>query len=392
MRSLRIVLAMIEPPLPFGNAAARWFYVLLRELVARGHSVTAFASCSKPAEMTQAADLFTKPKYDLRLFGLPHRSGLAAKMQTLRQPYSYMFSKELKRELKATLASGFDILHLEQLWTGWLGLEHRAKALVNVHHLVEIDLEMSVSQSPRDILERQLMFGAERRLLRRHKNFRACSPRLENAIREINALATVTTVPVGIDSSLYTYIPDDRRTGEPLLTLIGTMAWYPGYSAAIRLLKRLWPAIKSQVPEAKLQIVGWSAREKLANYLDLPDVSIHENVPEIQPYFERTGVFLYAPSRGSGMKIKILEAMAFGVPLVTTSEGVEGIPAEDDAHAGLCEDDAGLIERTVSLLRDPVRQNRQRLAARQLLESHCGPKPTVDAIEAIYSKMLENHR
>ena len=54
---------------------------------------------------------------------------------------------------------------------------------------------------------------------------------------------------------------------------------------------------------------------------------------------------VYAPSRGSGMKIKILEAMAFGVPVVTTSEGVEGFPAVDGVHAGVCEDDAGLIER-----------------------------------------------
>ena len=62
---------------------------------------------------------------------------------------------------------------------------------------------------------------------------------------------------------------------------------------------------------------------------------------------------VYAPSRGSGMKIKILEAMASGVPVVTTSEGVEGLPAVDGVHAGVCEDDAGLIDRTVALLEDP---------------------------------------
>jgi len=53
----------------------------------------------------------------------------------------------------------------------------------------------------------------------------------------------------------------------------------------------------------------------------------------------------------------------------------------------VCEDDAGLIDRTVELLRDLPRQNRQRAAGRALLESHCGPKPTVDAIERIYARM-----
>ena len=56
MSPLRIVLLMIEPPLPFGNAAARWFYVLLRGLVERGHNVTAFATCSKPEEMARALE------------------------------------------------------------------------------------------------------------------------------------------------------------------------------------------------------------------------------------------------------------------------------------------------------------------------------------------------
>jgi glycosyltransferase involved in cell wall biosynthesis len=166
------------------------------------------------------------------------------------------------------------------------------------------------------------------------------------------------------------------------------MNWYPGYSAAVRLLTRLWPEVKRRVPRARLQIVGWKARERLAGYLGLPDVTVLENVPETRPYFENTSVFLYAPSRGSGMKIKILEAMAFGVPVVTTSEGVEGLPAEDGVHAGVCEDDAGLIDRTVALLEDPARQDRQRAAARRLLESHCGPAPTLDAIEAIYGRML----
>jgi hypothetical protein len=82
--------------------------------------------------------------------------------------------------------------------------------------------------------------------------------------------------------------------------------------------------------------------------------------------------------------------MAFGVPVVTTSEGVEGLPAQDGVHAGICEDDAGLIDRTVALLLDADLQNRQRLAARQLLESHCGPETTLDGIEKLYGNMKAN--
>ena len=88
------------------------------------------------------------------------------------------------------------------------------------------------------------------------------------------------------------------------------------------------------------------------------------------------------------MKIKILEAMAFGVPVVTTSEGVEGLPAVDGEHAGVCEDDAGPDRpdrRPAERLRE--RQNRQRLAARGCWSRTAAQGRTVDAIEAIYDRM-----
>ena len=389
MRPLRIVIVMLEAPVPFGNAAARWFYVLMRELVARGHRVTAFAACSKSQEIEEASRLFPTPKYDLRLYPFPARHGLRAKLETLRCPYSYMFSDQMKFDLEAELALGFDVLHLEQLWSGWLGLEQCDHALVNVHHLVWIDLEQIQPQTWRARFERWMMFRAERMLIRRFRHFRVCSPRLVPEIRSANPDAQVAVVPVGIDPSLYGFIPDERRTGEPVVSVIGNMGWYPTHSAAVRLLTRLWPEIKKRLPAAQLQLVGWGAREALKDFRSVPDVSIAENVPDTRPYFEQTAVMLYAPGRGSGMKIKILEAFGYGVPVVTTSEGVEGLPAVDGEHAGICESDAGLVERAVTLLQNPALQNRQRRAARALLESHCGPKPTVDEIEATYTMMLK---
>jgi glycosyltransferase involved in cell wall biosynthesis len=378
---------MIEPPLPFGNAAARWFYVLLRGLVERGHRVTAFAACSKPEEMDRARELFSSPRYDLRCYPFPERRGFWSRLQTFWQPYSYMFGADLKSDLETELSHGYDVLHLEQLWSGWLGLKHADRALVNVHHLTWIDLSEYRHPHLRGRMAQRRMLATERRLVRRLKRFRACSPRLEPEMRSVNPHADITVVPVGIDPEQYRYLSDAERTGEPVVSVIGTMNWHPTRSAAERLLTRLWPEIKKRMPAARVQIVGWGARQALADYLNLPDVTVEENVPDIEPYFRKTGVLLYAPGRGSGMKIKVLEALAYGIPVVTTSEGVEGIPAVDGVHAGLAEDDAGLIERTVHLLQDPAAQNRQRAAGRTLLESHCGPRPTLDALEAVYARM-----
>jgi glycosyltransferase involved in cell wall biosynthesis len=337
--------------------------------------------------MDEARRLFPAPVYDLRLYPFPARRGLRAKLETLRRPYSYMFSPELRRDLDSELARGFDVLHLEQLWAGWLGLAHPDRALVNVHYLFSVDLADAPVAGPGGRVRWWATRRAERRLLRAFPRLATFSDRLRDEIARVRPAAGVSVVPLGIDHSLYPYIPDERRTAEPVVSVIGNMSWYPTHSAAVRLVTRLWPEVKRRVPAARLQLVGWGARAALADYLALPGVTVEEDVPDTRPYFERTGVMLYAPGRGSGMKVKVLEALAYGVPVVTTSEGVEGLPAEDGVHAGVCEDDAGLIDRAVALLRDPVAQNRQRAAGRALLEAHCGPKPTVDAIERIYAAL-----
>jgi polysaccharide biosynthesis protein PslH len=385
MTPLRIVIVMIEPPVPFGNAAARWFYVLLKGLVQRGHSVTALAACSKAEEVDQAKVLFPAPTYDLRCYPLPRRVGLCAKLETLRRPYSYMFSRELRGDLEKTLAQGFDILHLEQLWSGWLGLPWRDRALVNVHYLFSVDLESVPAKDWGDRIRRRLMLRGERVLLQSYLHVRTLSERLERCVSALAPHAQVYTSLNCLEPALYSFISDRDRTREPVVSVIGSMGWSPSRSAAERLLTRLWPHIKRSVPQARLQVVGWNARTALRDFLSMPDVRIEENVPDIHPYFERTCVLLYAPGRGSGVKVKVQEALAYGVPVVTTHEGVEGMPAEDGVHAGVCDDDSGLIERTVRLLRDPEAANRQRAEGRRLMETTCGPKASLDALEAIYA-------
>jgi predicted O-linked N-acetylglucosamine transferase (SPINDLY family) len=73
-----------------------------------------------------------------------------------------------------------------------------------------------------------------------------------------------------------------------------------------------------------------------------------------------------------------------GVPVVTTSEGVEGLPAEDGVHAGVAEDDAGLVERAVRLLTDAAAWQETRQKARALVETACNPDTSLDLVEQCY--------
>jgi glycosyltransferase involved in cell wall biosynthesis len=389
MKPLRILLILSELPVPFGHAVGRWYYVLLQGLVERGHRVTAFASCSKPEEIARARELFPAPHYDLRLYPHPRRSGLWSKWQTLRRPYSYTISPALRRDVRTEYSRGCDVLHLEGIWSGWLneGCDP-AKTVLNFHSLYDIDLEHQPAADWRAWLERTLRRRAESRLLRSCAVLVTLTPRLQEAVRHIAPKTAVHVVPLALDMSFYPYTPAGQRPTGSVISVIGSMDWCPSRSAAERLLTRLWPAIRSRVPTSEVQIVGWHAREALKAHLPLPGVTVAENVPDARPYFERTSVLLYAPVRGSGMKVKVLEAFAYGVPVVTTTEGVEGLPAQDQIHAGICDHDGGLIERTVGLLTDVARQERQRRAARSLVEVHCSPHTVLDCLEESYDRLL----
>lgn len=387
MSPLRIVLVLVDPPRLTGSAVGRWYYVLIKGLVERGHRVTVFVACSRKEDCEKAGTLFPAPKYDLRCYEFSRGGGIISKWRSYRQPYSYVYSEAFRRDLIATLADGFDVLHLETQWGGWLGLGHEQRTLLNIHYLYEIDWAEADGGSATDRLLRRRTLAAERWLLKRYPFNRTLTPPLTAVAQRHNPAAQVETISLAFDASLCEFQAPSPVAEAPTVGLIGTFSWRPTYSAAMRLLTRLWPRIKDRVPEARLLLVGRGSRGALHEYLDQPAVEIVDEVPDVLPYLRQLDVMLYAPSRGSGMKVKILEAMAYGIPVVSTSEGVEGLQAVDGEHAGLCEDDEGLIERTVALLNDRDRAVRQSRAARKLVETDCDPTTALDALERVYRQI-----
>lgn len=383
MRPLRIALVLHEPPLPFGSATGRWYSVLLRGLVERGHEVEAFAASGRPEEIAEADALFPAPRFRLRCY--PHvRAGMQATWRAVAQPRSFPFDDALRRDVDAAVAHGVDVLHLEDVWTGWVGLAHARLAVLNVHYLVSADLGDTPPPSFRARLRDRATLRAERYLVRQFPTIRTLTPELTARVRAMSARAHAHTIPLGLDVAGYAFEGEGDRAEPPTVTLIGSFDWEPNQSAATRLLTRLWPEIVRRVPDARLRIVGRCARAAVPHGSP-PNVSVHENVPDTVPYFRGADVLLYAPERGSGMKVKVLEAFALGTAVVTTPDGVEGLPAVDGVHAGVCGDDAGLIDRCVALLTDGERARRHRYAARALVEATCSPDATLDALEALYA-------
>jgi glycosyltransferase involved in cell wall biosynthesis len=387
MSDKRILLVLSNAPAPFGNAAARWYYVLLKGLSARGYRVTAFAASANSHETEEARRLFPAPDFDLRCYPFPPRRGLAAKWETFRRPHSYNFSVQMQRDLQAEMALGYDVLHCEQLWSGWLGVDAPDRTVVNVHYCFAIDCAHIRPTSLQDRLTAIRTRQAERYLFRRFPTICALTEPLADRIRTVSPKARVEVIPLGIDAGLYPYRPRSPDPGNPVIGMIGSFDWQPTYLAGERLLCRLWPRIQAHQPNARLMMVGRHVRTALAPLGRGKGVEFHENVPDIAPYFQGLDAFVYAPSHGSGMKVKVLEAFGFGCPVVTTASGAEGLPVRSGVHASIGATDEELVEYTLDLLQQPERARQQASAARRLLESYCDPQATVQRFADLYSTL-----
>jgi glycosyltransferase involved in cell wall biosynthesis len=384
MSKPRIIVVTLSEPYPFGHVSARWYYALLKELSRRQYQIRCLSVTTNQRWAELASKAVEPLGVHLSLHPLSVEGNwLSRKVRTFRRPFSYALSNSLRTNLASEIRNGYDILHLEQLWAGYVADEH-PRSLVAVHHLASLDLKgLQVAGNHRVLLERCLMQRGETRLLRRLGVITTLSERLVRSIRSINPRARVFLVPFGVDTSLYDFTAEPRSS-EPVVGFLANMRWMPGFLAARRLITSVFPLVKQLIPGVKLLVVGWGAREALAEFLNYPDVTIAENVPDAQSYFERLQVFTYPLPQGSGVKVKILEAMAWGIPIVTTRDGVEGIEAVDGVHCFVAEENELFAKRVVELLRDGELRREFRQRARSLIEEQHSPRPVVDRLEGVY--------
>jgi glycosyltransferase involved in cell wall biosynthesis len=390
---VRIIVVTPAVPHPFGDTAARWFYVLITELVARGHEVVALVATEEPDERVAEAKQWLS-KCDGQLTLHCHRlkvdsAALRRKWQNLVRPRSEILQdSEFTALLQRELSKGYDVLHLEQMSTGWLGL-NVPRALLNVHYFDVIDRGYRENMN---FAERKALWQAQRatkQLLHGIGNIRLLTPRLKEIAESINPDGHYWVVPLALDTALYDMPPPVE---EPTVGLIGSMHWEPSRSAAERLIKHIWPLVKPRIPRAKLYIAGWNAAKYLEKYSSQTDLTLANNLAHPSEFFSKVAVMVYAPSRGSGMKVKVMESMAYGVPVVTTWEGVEGIDYQNGRECWVAETDEELADKVCRLLESSVERQQMRQAARTLIEQQYSPRPVVDKMISVYQQLIASSK
>ncbi len=379
-------IAMFSPslPRPFGSADARWLFVCMNEIGRRGHELE-LISCTESSE-TEIQDAQRLAQLaGCRLHHVPMHVAEPAfrrRLRSLRNPHSEYARVAGLPELLDTIAQRADVVHVEHLFPSWLALNRRDTS-VYLHHLEAIDWTGPRTLTRHEQLEKLQIGRATRHLLRRLPNIIAATPRIAHAAREINPTASVEVASVAIDTTLY---PMLEMVQEPVVGVVGSMHWYPSRSAAERVLLRLWPRIREQVPNARLIVAGFGAEQYLGKHFPCEGAELLGTVDRPEDFFEQASVLLYPPERGSGMKIKALESFAYGVPVVSNTEGFEGLDGESGTHYVHAESDEALIAATVDLLKTPALRESLRENARAFVDEHYSPRPAVDRLFAAWQR------
>jgi glycosyltransferase involved in cell wall biosynthesis len=219
---------------------------------------------------------------------------------------------------------------------------------------------------------------AEQRMLSTVDQVWVCSDGDRKAIvDEFDPTAEVTVIPNTVDVSAYSEALDHSAAKQVGLAYNRARVLFPAYfayepnrTAAQLLVDEIFPLLTTAEPDAELLLAGRSpTRELVAAAQSNPRITVTGAVPSMIPYLAAAGVVVVPLHHGSGTRIKILEAFASGVPVVSTAMGAAGLPVTNGLDITIAESPSALASAVAALWQDPGRASRQAEAALDLVRT-----------------------
>lgn len=239
-------------------------------------------------------------------------------------------------------------------------------------------------------LEAAKMLVAEKRLSR---NFDLCTTTTRAEWETLKSYATGADTdwfPNGVDAGFF--CPTDELYDADTISFIGRMDYYPNQECMARFCEQTWPLLRLQRPTIKLLIVGADPSPEMRKLGDLPGVTVTGSVPDVRPYIRGSALMVAPLNIARGTQNKILEAMAMGVPVVTSAIAAGGVDAESDQHLLIANDPEGYADAITRVITNP--QERKRLAAAgraRMLTHHAWPR-SMERMDKIIHRAVKNFK
>ncbi|HEY1760883.1 MAG TPA: glycosyltransferase [Bryobacteraceae bacterium] len=244
-------------------------------------------------------------------------------------------SAEMAAALSA-LKGSFDLVHLDSIhMTRYTGsLAGVAKPVVYNWHNIESEAMRrhgaAVASKPKRLyagLTARKLEGLEAEILGSAFGHVVCSEREREQLLRIAPGARIVTVENGVDTGHFEGaggLEGPRRR----IVFVGKMDYYPNIEAAKHFVERIWPGVTKRLPRTTLTIAGSDPVEAVKALGQVAGVTVTGTVPDLRPYYNDALAAIVPLRTGGGTRLKILEAMAAGVPVISTRLGAEGLSVE----------------------------------------------------------------
>ncbi len=179
----------------------------------------------------------------------------------------------------------------------------------------------------------------------------------------------VDVVPNGVDMAFFSQkVATLPKKGTRVL-FVGNFNWLQNREAALILAQKIWPRLKLRLPGASLWIVGREPTEEIRN-LAGDDIVVSSDIDDIRVAYQGSDLLLAPIYGGGGTRYKILEAMASGVPVVTTPIGIEGIGAKDKEHVLIGNNADDLVNLSLKIITDKTLKSKIASQAKKFVEKN----------------------
>jgi len=363
-------------PFPPADGTSIRTYNLIKALHRRGHRIS--LACFHEADIPPAAAAemarWCEAEHRVRVDLLPPRGSaewLRRKLQ-VRPATMVLYDQPSMRALAKDLGGmAFDAVVVDQIhmagYARWLPFPR----ILNVNDSMSLFLARETPERSHRLA--QVSHRVETRKYRRYE--RSVYPRFHRVVlvseadgrhvREVVRHRDIAIIPNGVDTEYFRPGISGLGLAEtPEILFTGMMRYPPNYRAALHFVQAVWPAVSRAHPDARFIVAGAYPTDELKDLARRDErIVVTGFVEDLRPWFDRAWVYVSPLQSGTGIKNKVLEAMAMGKPVVASPLSVEGLPL---AQAGedyvLAPDAETMVSQVLALMGSP--EMRRRLGSR----------------------------